>query len=62
MSDKTPWYLYPQDEPERQPAGDDPVALLVGLLLMSILGLVALDHALYQIWSCAVDWWQAITS
>ncbi|WP_192247993.1 hypothetical protein [Mesorhizobium caraganae] len=60
MKDKTPWYIYPQEQPKRRPSGDDPVALLVGFLLMSIFVFVALDHAVYQIWTFALRWWEAL--
>ncbi|MGX5851060.1 hypothetical protein ACWGTO_28760 [Mesorhizobium sp. PL10] len=62
MNNKTPWYIYPQDEPKRQPCRDDPLALLIGFLLMSIFVLVALDHALYQAWTVALGWWEVLTS
>jgi len=62
MKNKTPWYIYPPDERKTQQRGDDPLALLVGFLLLSIFVLVALDHALYRLWTLAADWWQALAS
>ncbi|MBN9079379.1 MAG: hypothetical protein J0H84_24490 [Rhizobiales bacterium] len=62
MKNKIPWYIYPHDEPKMHRRGDDPLALLVGLLFLAIFVLVALDHALYRIWAFVEGWLEAINS
>lgn len=62
MKNKMPWYIYPRDEPKLHRRGDDPLALLVGVLLLAIFILVALDHALYRVWTFIENWWGAISS
>lgn len=59
MRDKTPWYIYPPEEPTKR-RGDDPLGLLVGLLLVLIFLAVALDHALFYAWTVVTDWWGSL--
>jgi len=58
MKDKTPWYIYPPEEPTKR-RSDDPLGVLVGVLLVLIVVFVALDHALYHVMSMASAWWKA---
>lgn len=62
MTNKTPWYIYPPDEPKQRQRGDDPLAMLVAVLLMAIFALVAFDHALYRVWTIVASWCEALSS
>ncbi len=59
MRDKTPWFIYPPEEPTKR-RGDDALGLLVGFLLVLIFVLVALDHALFYVWTAVTDWWGSL--
>lgn len=56
MRDKTPWHIYPPDEPKKH-SGDDALGVLVGFLLVMIFVLVAIDHALFRVWMAVLAWW-----
>lgn len=55
MRNKTPWYIYPPEEPTKR-RGDDALGVLVGFLLALIFVLVALDHALFHLWTIVTGW------
>lgn len=59
MKNKTPWYIYPPDEPKKNP-GDDALGALVGILLLLIIVLVAVDHALYNALTMISGWWDSL--
>lgn len=59
MKNKTPWYIYPPEEPKKH-HGEDALGVLVGFLLVMIVVFVALDHALYNAWAFASEWWDAL--
>lgn len=58
MKDKTPWYIYPPEEPTKH-RGDDSLGVLVGVFLVLIVVFVALDHALYHVMTVVSEWWDA---
>jgi hypothetical protein len=58
MKNKTPWYIYPREEPKKH-HGEDALGVLVGFLLVMIVVFVALDHALHSALTVASAWWDA---
>lgn len=60
MKNKTPWYIYPPEEP-KQRSGNDALGILAGFLLVMIFVLVALDHALYGVLATISSWWEALS-
>jgi len=59
MKDKTPWYIYPPEEPKKQ-SGEDALGVLVGFLLLLIMVLVAVDHAIFDVVAAISGWWNAL--
>jgi len=59
MKNKTPWYIYPPEEPKKH-HGEDALGVLVGLLLVMIVVLVALDHVVYGALAAVSNWWNAL--
>jgi hypothetical protein len=59
MKNKTPWYIYPPEEPKKH-HGEDTLGVLVGFLLVMIVVFVALDHALYNALIVISEWWNAL--
>lgn len=59
MKDKTPWYIYPPEEPKKQ-NGEDALGVIVGFLLLLIMVLVAVDHAIFNVVTAISGWWNAL--
>lgn len=59
MKNKTPWYIYPPDEPKKH-HGDDALGALVGFLLLLIVVLVAVDHAVFNVMTAISGWWDPL--
>lgn len=59
MKNKTPWYIYPPEEPKKH-HGEDALGVLVGFLLVMIVVFVGLDHALNNALTVVSEWWDAL--